>query len=322
MEGDAEGCAPTRTSREFYLGLSSAGRKSFKDVSTTAAASAGCRRPPGGASGLRGRRPGWPAVRRPPPPPGVRALTCGAAKGAHTPAFLLARPTYFATLLQCGALRKSGEPMSLLRPSKPAIPKSANRIFLTSWCASWPTPEKFVHYFQLLAGINPSMWRAGALAVATDAQTRPASTCRRSIRRSVASILWPAAALKRVFSSPGPICELQGKGNRPWRMARVFYAAGFRAGDLVVHNCSLLPFSPGAYIFEGGARSSVARFSGGTGQTEQQIQAMVDLRPEGYAGTPSFLKIIVDKADEMGVDISSPRKPRFLAKRSILRCAG
>lgn len=113
---------------------------------------------------------------------------------------------------------------------------------------------------------------------------------------------------RRVFASPGPIYELQGQDVDPWRMARVLYAAGFRQGDLI-HNCFAYHFTPGAYIFEGGARKlGCAVFPGGTGQTEQQIQAMVDLRPDGYAGTPSFLKIILDKAEELGADISSLRK--------------
>ena len=113
---------------------------------------------------------------------------------------------------------------------------------------------------------------------------------------------------KRVFASPGPIYEMQGQGSDPWRMARVLYAAGFRPGDLV-HNCFSYHFTPGAFIFEGGARKlGCPVFPGGTGQTEQQVQAMVDLRPEGYVGTPSFLRIIVEKAEEMGADISSLRK--------------
>jgi phenylacetate-CoA ligase len=113
---------------------------------------------------------------------------------------------------------------------------------------------------------------------------------------------------KRVFSSPGPIYELQGKETDPWRMARVLYAAGFRAGDLI-HNCFSYHFTPGAFLFEGGARKlGCPVFPGGVGQTEQQVQAMVDLRPDGYVGTPSFLRIIVEKAEEMGADISSLTK--------------
>ena len=113
---------------------------------------------------------------------------------------------------------------------------------------------------------------------------------------------------KRVFASPGPIYELQGMEMDHWRMARVLYAAGFRHGDLV-HNCFSYHFTPGAFLMEGGARKlGCAVFPGGVGQTEQQVQAMVDLRPECYVGTPSFLRIIVEKAEEMGADISSLKK--------------
>ena len=89
---------------------------------------------------------------------------------------------------------------------------------------------------------------------------------------------------------------------------RVLYAAGFRHGDLI-HNCYSYHFTPGAFLMEGGARKlGCSMFPGGTGQTEQQVQAMVDLRPEGYVGTPSFLRIIVEKAEELGADISSLKK--------------
>ena len=118
----------------------------------------------------------------------------------------------------------------------------------------------------------------------------------------------PVGQAWRVFASPGPIYELQGPEVDPWRMARVLYAAGFRSGELV-HNCFSYHFTPGAYIFEEGARKlGCPVFPGGVGNTEQQIQAMVDLRPAGYVGTPSFLKIIIDKADELKADISSLRK--------------
>ncbi|MGB2972448.1 MAG: AMP-binding protein, partial [Candidatus Competibacter sp.] len=118
----------------------------------------------------------------------------------------------------------------------------------------------------------------------------------------------PVGQAWRVFASPGPIYELQGPEVDPWQMARVLYAAGFRSGELV-HNCFSYHFTPGAYIFEEGARKlGCPVFPGGVGNTEQQIQAMVDLRPAGYVGTPSFLKIIIDKADELKADISSLRK--------------
>jgi phenylacetate-CoA ligase len=115
-------------------------------------------------------------------------------------------------------------------------------------------------------------------------------------------------SVKRVFASPGPIYELQGMATDPWRLARVMYAAGIRPGHLV-HNCFSYHFTPGAFLMEGGARKlGCSVFPGGVGQTEQQVQAMVDLRPDAYVGTPSFLRIIVEKADELGADISSLKR--------------
>ena len=91
-------------------------------------------------------------------------------------------------------------------------------------------------------------------------------------------------------------------------MARALHAAGFRAGDLV-HNCFSYHFTPGAFIFEGGAaKLGCPVFPGGTGQTEQQVQAMAALKPAGYVGTPSFLKIILERADEMGIALPSITK--------------
>lgn len=119
------------------------------------------------------------------------------------------------------------------------------------------------------------------------------------------SALAYGAAMPRVFASPGPIYEPEGARRDYWRMARALYAAGFRAGDLV-HNCFSYHFTPAGSMMETAAHAiGCTVFAGGTGQTEQQIQAIAELRPGAYAGTPSFLKIIVEKAAEAGADISS-----------------
>ncbi|MEK9951504.1 MAG: AMP-binding protein [Curvibacter sp.] len=103
---------------------------------------------------------------------------------------------------------------------------------------------------------------------------------------------------RRVFQSPGPIYEPEGHAVDYWRSARAFAAAGFEAGDLV-HNCFSYHLTPGAWIMEAGAHAlGCTVFPGGTGNTEQQLAAMADLRPVAYAGTPSFLKILVEKAAE------------------------
>ena len=116
------------------------------------------------------------------------------------------------------------------------------------------------------------------------------------------------AAMARVYASPGPIYEPEGKASDYWRMARAMYAAGFRPGELI-HNSFSYHFVPAGSMMETGAHAlGCTVFPGGTGQTEQQVQAMRDLQPAGYIGTPSFLKIIVEKAAEMGVPLPSVRK--------------
>ncbi len=114
--------------------------------------------------------------------------------------------------------------------------------------------------------------------------------------------------LGRVFSSPGPIYEPEGRTADYWRTARALYAAGFRAGDLV-HNSFSYHMTPGAWILEAGAQAlGCTVFPAGVGQTEQQVAAMADLAPNGYVGTPSFLRILLEKADELGVKLPSLTK--------------
>ena len=119
------------------------------------------------------------------------------------------------------------------------------------------------------------------------------------------------ARMPRVFASPGPIYEPEGAAKDYWRMARAMFAAGFRPGELI-HNCFSYHFVPAGSMMESGAHAmGCTVFAGGTGQTEQQVQAMVELQPAGYIGTPSFLKIIVEKAAEMGVALPSVTKAMF-----------
>ncbi len=113
---------------------------------------------------------------------------------------------------------------------------------------------------------------------------------------------------RRVFASPGPIYEPEGARPDYWRLARPLFAAGFRAGDLI-HNCFSYHLTPAGSMLETGAHAlGCTVFPGGIGQTEQQVQAMADLKPDGYVGTPSFLRIILEKADEQGVALPSLRK--------------
>lgn len=109
---------------------------------------------------------------------------------------------------------------------------------------------------------------------------------------------------RRVYQSPGPIYEPEGQAADYWRSARALAAAGFEAGDLV-HNCFSYHLTPGAWMMEAGAHAlGCTVFPGGVGNTEQQLAAMADLQPVAYTGTPSFLKILVEKAGDAGIKLS------------------
>jgi len=115
-------------------------------------------------------------------------------------------------------------------------------------------------------------------------------------------------AMPRIFSSPGPVYEPESASRDYWRAGRALYAAGFRAGDLV-HNAFSYHMTPGAFIMESGAHAvGCTVFPAGVGQTEQQLQAIAELRPDAYVGTPSFLRILLEKAQAEGTDVSSLRK--------------
>lgn len=118
----------------------------------------------------------------------------------------------------------------------------------------------------------------------------------------------PPGKLSRIFMSPGPIYDPEGHGPDFWRFARALFAAGFRAGD-IVHNAFSYHLTPAGSMIEGGAHAlGCAVVPAGVGQTDLQLRAIADIRPAGYGGTPSFLKILLDKARETGTDISSLKK--------------
>ncbi len=113
---------------------------------------------------------------------------------------------------------------------------------------------------------------------------------------------------RRVFQSPGPIYEPEGTGDDYWRMARAMHAVGFRAGDLI-HNSFSYHLTPAGSMMETGAhRLGCTVFAGGIGNTELQLQAMAELRPHGYIGTPSFLRILLEKSAEAGIGIGSVQR--------------
>jgi phenylacetate-CoA ligase len=118
----------------------------------------------------------------------------------------------------------------------------------------------------------------------------------------------PIGQMARLFLSPGPIAEPEGKAADFWRMGRALFAAGFRQGD-IVHNCFSYHLTPAGFLFDAAARAvGCAVIPGGVGQTDLQVQTIAHFRPSGYAGTPDFLKLLLAKADELGTDISSIKK--------------
>ena len=117
----------------------------------------------------------------------------------------------------------------------------------------------------------------------------------------------PAHGFAHVFQSPGPIYEPGDTAHDWWRMGRFLNACGIGAGD-VVQNCFGYHLTPAGMIFESGARAvGAAVLPAGTGQTELQVIAARDVGTTAYAGTPDYLKIILDKADEMGVQLGITR---------------
>jgi phenylacetate-CoA ligase len=112
----------------------------------------------------------------------------------------------------------------------------------------------------------------------------------------------------RLFTSPGPIYEPEGRQDDPWRAARGLYAAGFRSTDRVLNTFSY-HLTPGGFILDGGARAlGCAVIPAGPGNTEQQLEIIGHLKPTAYTGTPDFLKIVLDAAAAAGRDASSITK--------------
>ena len=170
-------------------------------------------------------------------------------------------------------------------------------------------------FAELLASIDPVAVRDRAALAKMPVIRKSELAERQKARRGAGgdafggfSTLAYGEHLPHVFASPGPIYEPEGTASDYWRMARSLFAAGFRRGELI-HNCFSYHFVPAGSMMESGARAlGCTVFPGGTGQTEQQVEAMAELRPAGYIGTPSFLKIIVEKAAQSGVALPSLRK--------------
>ncbi len=160
-------------------------------------------------------------------------------------------------------------------------------------------------FARILAGVDPAAVRSRA-ALARLPVTRKSDLG--DLQKAMPPLgglnATPVAKMAKLFVSPGPIYEPEGTGEDWWRTARALHAAGIRAGDLVL-NTLAYHFVPAGSMFESGARAiGCTVVPGGTGQTEMQVQTIRHLGISSYVGTPSFLKLIVEKADEMKANIS------------------
>ena len=124
----------------------------------------------------------------------------------------------------------------------------------------------------------------------------------------------PVEKLAKLFVSPGPTYDLEGRGRDWWRAARGLFAGGFRAGDRVI-NTFAYHFTPAGSMLESGALAlGCTVVPAGTGQSEMQVAAIRDLGVTGYVGTPSFLKLVVEKADEIKADITCLKRAQVGAE--------
>ncbi|MCB4822848.1 phenylacetate--CoA ligase family protein [Roseicella aerolata] len=164
------------------------------------------------------------------------------------------------------------------------------------------------HYARALAGIDPAAVVSRAALTALPVTRKSALIGRQAEDPPFGGVVATAfAQLARVFISPGPIAEPEAATADYWRYARALHATGLRTGELL-HNCFAYHFTPAGSMLEGGARAlGCPVFPAGTGNTEMQARAAAQLRPRCYSGTPDFLKTILEKGDELGLDLSSLR---------------
>jgi phenylacetate-CoA ligase len=190
--------------------------------------------------------------------------------------------------------------------SNRAIPHVREKELLAALPALIQRAQKTSGWSSILAGVN-------ALDISSREALAQLPVTRKSELKTLQGNSLPFGGLintstrdlSRIFMSPGPIFDPEGRGVDWWRFARPLHALGVRRGDLI-QNCFAYHFTPAGLMVEGGAiKLGCPVIPAGTGQTEMQVQAMNLLRPRVYTGTPSFLKIIIEKAQEMGEDISS-----------------
>jgi len=164
------------------------------------------------------------------------------------------------------------------------------------------------HFGRLLADVDPDTVTDLA-ALARLSVTRKSDLIRlQKDHPPLGDLVSDWGDIGRILQSPGPINDPEGSRVGYWRLARALFAAGFRRGDMV-QNCFSYHFTPGGWIFDDGCRAlKCPVFPAGVGNTEQQVHAMAGLNVVGYVGTPSFLRIILEKAAELGVVLPALKK--------------
>ncbi|MEN9433983.1 MAG: hypothetical protein RLZZ422_1572 [Pseudomonadota bacterium] len=164
-------------------------------------------------------------------------------------------------------------------------------------------------YAERLAHVNPEQLNSKAAIAQLPLTRKPELSALQKAHRPLGGLAAVSGkALTHLFASPGAIYEPGSKRPDFWRLARALFSAGFREGD-VVHNTFSYHLTPAGMMLESGAHAlGCTVIPAGVGQTELQVQTIADLRPSGYVGTPSFLKIILEKAAELGVDVSSLKR--------------
>ncbi|MEP7067696.1 MAG: AMP-binding protein [Usitatibacter sp.] len=164
-------------------------------------------------------------------------------------------------------------------------------------------------YRNAFAGVDPaSITSRAALAALPVTRKSELVELQKAARPFGGLNATPPSGLARIFVSPGPIYEPEGRRADFWHAARALVAAGFAAGDVVL-NCFSYHLTPAGSMFETGLHHvGCAVIPGGVGQTEMQARAVADLEPAGYVGTPSFLKLILEKCDELGLPAASIKR--------------
>ena len=164
-------------------------------------------------------------------------------------------------------------------------------------------------FARILAGVDPAeVTSRGALARLPVTRKSDLGELQKGMPPLGGLNATPREKLAKIFVSPGPIYDPEGRGTDWWRTARGLYAGGFRAGDLVM-NTFAYHFTPAGSMLETGALAlDCTVVPTGVGQTEMQVAAIRDLGINAFIGTPSFLKLIAEKADELECDIFCLKK--------------